>query len=80
MNGNSDRRGSSRRNFARYLIAGTLALAVGGLAAGHAAAAKDLHVLNWQGYGTDEAWATKLFEERPAARSSTTTSIPNRRC
>jgi len=68
MNGNSDRRGSSRRNFARYLIAGGLALAVGGLAAGHAAAAKDLHVLNWQGYGTDEAWATKLFEERTGCK------------
>jgi spermidine/putrescine transport system substrate-binding protein len=29
-----------------------------------AAAAGELHVLNWQGYGTDEAWALKMFEER----------------
>jgi len=24
----------------------------------------ELHVLNWQGYGTDEAWALKMFEDR----------------
>jgi len=29
-----------------------------------ASAAGELHVLNWQGYGTDEAWAVKLFEDR----------------
>src|SRR5882672_11655842 len=29
-----------------------------------ASAAGELHVLNWQGYGTDEAWALKVFEER----------------
>src|SRR3546814_17635573 len=29
-----------------------------------AAAAEELHVLNWQGYGTDETWALELFEER----------------
>jgi spermidine/putrescine transport system substrate-binding protein len=29
-----------------------------------ASAAGELHVLNWQGYGTDEAWALKMFEER----------------
>lgn len=23
-----------------------------------------LHILNWQGYGSDEAWAVQLFEER----------------
>jgi spermidine/putrescine transport system substrate-binding protein len=28
------------------------------------AAAEELHVLNWQGYGTDEAWALEMFEER----------------
>lgn len=27
-------------------------------------AADEVHVLNWQGYGTDEAWAVALFEER----------------
>jgi spermidine/putrescine transport system substrate-binding protein len=29
-----------------------------------ASAAGELHVLNWQGYGTDWPWALKLFEER----------------
>src|SRR5438552_15167640 len=29
-----------------------------------AAADGELHVLNWQGYGTDEPWALKMFEER----------------
>ncbi len=28
------------------------------------APAPTLHVLNWQGYGTDEAWALKIFEDR----------------
>ncbi|HXQ41491.1 MAG TPA: hypothetical protein VN821_09490, partial [Candidatus Udaeobacter sp.] len=28
------------------------------------AAIPTLHVLNWQGYGTDEAWALKIFEDR----------------
>ena len=68
MRSHSDRRGSTRRNFARYLVLGGLALAVGSLGATGAAAAKDLHVLNWQGYGTDEAWATKLFEERTGCK------------
>ena len=27
-------------------------------------AAGELSVLNWQGYGTDEEWAVKIFEER----------------
>ncbi len=31
---------------------------------GSTSIAAELHVLNWQGYGTDEAWAVKLFEER----------------
>jgi len=39
-------------------MAGPLALAPSAHAAG------ELHVLNWQGYGTDEAWAVKLFEDR----------------
>jgi spermidine/putrescine transport system substrate-binding protein len=68
MRSHSDRRGSSRRNFARSLALGALALAVGSLGTAGAAAAKDLHVLNWQGYGTDEAWATKLFEERTGCK------------
>ena len=68
MRSHSDRRGSTRRNFARYLVLGGLALAAGSLGATGAASAKDLHVLNWQGYGTDEAWATKLFEERTGCK------------
>ena len=68
MRSQSDRRGSTRRNFARYLVLGGLALAAGGLATTGAAAAKDLHVLNWQGYGTDEAWAVKLFEQRTGCK------------
>lgn len=27
-------------------------------------AAGEVHVLNWQGYGTDEPWAVKMFEEQ----------------
>jgi spermidine/putrescine transport system substrate-binding protein len=37
-------------------------LAFFGASAGRAA--DEVHVLNWQGYGTDEAWAVALFEER----------------
>jgi spermidine/putrescine transport system substrate-binding protein len=62
----SDRRqGSSRREFGRHLGLGALALALsyGVVASTPASAASDLHVLNWQGYGTDEAWAVKMFED-----------------
>ena len=41
------------------LAAGALAVAA---VAVHAAG--ELRVLNWQGYGTDEGWAVKIFEER----------------
>ena len=27
-------------------------------------AQEEVHVLNWQGYGTDEAWAVELFEQQ----------------
>ena len=53
----------SRRGFSLYLGAGV----VGALAAGysrHGSAAETITVLNWQGYGTDEAWALKLFAEK----------------
>jgi spermidine/putrescine transport system substrate-binding protein len=33
------------------------------LAAAGAAFAGDIHVLNWKGYGTDEAWAVEAFEK-----------------
>lgn len=31
-------------------------------------AAGELRVLNWQGYGTDEAWALELFEQRTGTK------------
>ena len=50
------------RKLARWvLILGAGVLAV---AAGVVHAAGELRVLNWQGYGTDEEWAVKIFEER----------------
>lgn len=49
-----------RRNILKSAAA-ALALAVG---LGTAAKAEgELHVLNWQGYGTDEAWAVEMFEK-----------------
>ena len=57
--------GTSRRELFRYLGVGVaafgLALAFG---SAPARAGADLHVLNWQGYGTDEAWAVKDFEAK----------------
>ena len=60
----------SRRGFGRHLaLAGLgVALAYGGLGSTLGLAAADLHVLNWQGYGTDEAWAVKLFEQRTGCK------------
>ena len=56
-------------------------LALGGLVGiASAQAGGEIHVLNWQGYGTDEAWASKPSRSRPASRWCTTTSIPSRRC
>ncbi len=52
------------------IAVGTLALAAL-LAAGLGqprAEEKTLHVLNWQGYGTDEAWAVQIFEERTGVK------------
>ncbi len=57
--------GTSRRELFRYLGVGAAALGLAWtLAAPAAQAGADLHVLNWQGYGTDEAWAVKAFEEK----------------
>ncbi len=28
----------------------------------------ELHILNWQGYGTDEAWAVQIFEEKSGVK------------
>lgn len=40
-----------------------LGLGLLGLLAASAADAAELRVLNWQGYGTDEAWAVEAFEQ-----------------
>lgn len=52
-------RGMDRRLF---LGAMTTALLVG--SAGMGAAAAEIRVLNWQGYGTDEAFAVEAFEKK----------------
>jgi spermidine/putrescine transport system substrate-binding protein len=63
------RAGLTRRHLARLLAVGGIAVAaLGGLASSSDSAAADLHVLNWQGYGTDEAWAIKLFEQRTGCK------------
>ncbi len=36
----------------------------GATLAGAGAMAQEVRVLNWQGYGTDEAWAIEMFEEQ----------------
>lgn len=50
----------------RGLVRGSAVVAalIGVLGTGPAFSAGELHVLNWQGYGTDEAWALKAFEEK----------------
>ena len=53
----------TRRQFAQTLGCGVGAVAMG-LLPRPARAAESITVLNWQGYGTDEAWALKLFAER----------------
>lgn len=50
----------SRRAFGAAFVAGTALLAL----AGTAHAEGTIRVLNWQGYGTDEAWAVELFEQK----------------
>lgn len=44
-----------------------MALATGGGLVRRARAATSIHVLNWQGYGTDEPWAVKAFTEMTGA-------------
>ncbi len=50
----------ARRAVLAGLTAGIAAVALAG--AGHAEGT--VRVLNWQGYGTDEAWALELFEQK----------------
>ena len=52
----------NRRRFGALLGAGALAGAT--LPLRRARAAETIYVLNWQGYGTDEAWALKAFTEK----------------
>lgn len=42
----------------------TMAMALVLMAGVTAAGAAEIRVLNWQGYGTDEAWALEIFKER----------------
>ena len=48
----------------RHVLAGLATLpALGLLAQTSRADAKEIKVLNWQGYGTDEKWALEMFEK-----------------
>lgn len=47
----------------RHLIAASAALAIFAFGAG-SGSADTIRVLNWQGYGTDEAWALEAFAEK----------------
>ena len=51
----------SRRNVVGFLGAGLLAGVMG--LPQRASAASKITVLNWQGYGTDEAWAVEAFQK-----------------
>jgi spermidine/putrescine transport system substrate-binding protein len=52
-----------QRAFWRGLLVLALAAAVSPWVYGQLAKAETIRVLNWQGYGTDEAWALEIFEE-----------------
>jgi spermidine/putrescine transport system substrate-binding protein len=60
----------SRRRLNLGLLSLTLSAAAAALAGrpAPARASGELHVLNWQGYGTDEAWALQIFEGRNAVK------------
>lgn len=53
-----------RRRFGGMLLASVAAVAIHAASAPGAYAASDITVLNWQGYGTDEAWAVKAFTDK----------------
>ncbi|HVT51294.1 MAG TPA: extracellular solute-binding protein [Dongiaceae bacterium] len=62
----SKRRPAFGRSNRRDFLAGATALGVGAAVLGApriARAAGDVKVLNWQGYGTDEAWAVDAFHK-----------------
>jgi spermidine/putrescine transport system substrate-binding protein len=54
----------TRRRFNHLLGTGALAGLASGWSPGRLRAAEEITVLNWQGYGTDEAWALKGFAEK----------------
>lgn len=55
----------------RTLLAGIATLpALGALSRPLKAAAKEIKVLNWQGYGTDEKWALEMFEKKTGIKVS----------
>lgn len=51
----------TRRRFGQLLGSGALVAGTAGMLPFRAFAAEEITVLNWQGYGTDEAWALELF-------------------
>ncbi len=53
----------TRRNTLQLISAGLIASASYSILPRKAAAAGTITVLNWQGYGTDEAWSIKAFQE-----------------
>jgi spermidine/putrescine transport system substrate-binding protein len=55
---------TTRRQTLALLGSGALAAAGSSLLPRTARAAGKITVLNWQGYGTDEAWALKAFKEK----------------
>lgn len=55
------RKSMNRRQFSLLALGG---LAAPALIRSRASAAETITVLNWQGYGTDEAWALKAFAEK----------------
>jgi spermidine/putrescine-binding protein len=72
----------TRRNTLKLMSTALLLAGVGfSSLPGKAFAAGTITVLNWQGYGTDEAWSVKAFTEKTGiAKSFTTTIAPNRKC
>ncbi|MGH6934202.1 MAG: ABC transporter substrate-binding protein [Dongiaceae bacterium] len=55
----------TRRSLLRVPMLAAVSVFAGLASFGSGARAEgEIHVLNWQGYGTDEAWAVQLFEER----------------
>lgn len=54
----------SHKGLLRAALSTAAGIAVLAFAVHQAEAAGEIRVLNWQGYGTDEAWAVQLFEEQ----------------